>query len=393
MESEGAPRARRNADPSPVGVPGAAGGAPHPCAPIRGRGAGHNPANRFESIHLDSLDPSADAWADPDVPPSPATRYRRDPSRSVVASNDSPDVGFDRSVNPYRGCEHGCIYCFARPTHEYLGLSSGLDFETQILVKEEAPELLRRALAAPRWTPQVVAMSGVTDPYQPVERRLEITRRCLAVLLEFRNPVQIITKSRLVARDADLLGALAREGCASVAVSVTSLDARLQRRMEPRAPRPALRLQAIRALAEAGVPVGVMIGPVLPGLTDQEIPDILAAASRAGASYAGYTLLRLPHAVKELFVEWLERHYPERRDKVLHRILSLRDGRLNDPRFHRRHRGDGVFAQQIEALFSLSCRRAGLAGSRAPLRTDRFRRPGELFSYGEIGPTLRRRAK
>ncbi len=384
MKDEEGPRARRNADPVPVGERSATQGP-------RGRGAGHNPRNRFDTIHIES--PEGDAWEDPEIPASPATRYRRDPSRSVVASNDSPDVGFDRSVNPYRGCEHGCIYCFARPTHEYLGMSSGLDFETQILVKEGAPELLRRVLAGPRWTPQVVAMSGVTDPYQPVERRLEITRRCLAVLLEFRNPVQIITKSRLVVRDADLLGALASEGCASVAVSVTTLDPRLQRRMEPRAPRPALRLEAIATLAAAGVPVGVMIGPVLPGLTDQEIPDILAAAARAGASYAGYTLLRLPHAVKELFVEWLERHVPARRDKVLHRILALRDGRLNDPNFHRRHRGGGIYAQQIEALFALARRRAGLSASRAPLRTDRFRRPGELFSQGEIGPRLQRRAE
>ncbi len=377
------PRARRIAGPRP--------GA--------GRGAASNPANRFEQIHLDPIPWDAFEGEDGDEPGARdaaggrPTEYRRDPSRSVVASNESPDVGFDRSVNPYRGCEHGCIYCFARPTHEYLGLSAGLDFETRILVKEEAPALLRKTLMAPSWTPQVVALSGVTDPYQPVERRLEITRRCLQVLLEFRNPVQIITKSRLVARDRDVLGALAQQGCASVAVSVTTLDPKLQRAMEPRAPRPALRLGAIERLAEAGVPVGVMIGPVLPGLTDQELPDILRAAADAGARFAGYTLLRLPHAVKELFVAWLERHVPERRDKVLHRIEALRSGRLNDPRFHTRHRGAGVYAEQIAAVFALWRRRAGLDAEREPLRTDRFQRPGELFSWGEMGPTLRGRAK
>ncbi len=376
MAKTGGGRARRNASP-----------VPRPGNPGSGRGASSNPANRFEKIHLAALDGDADE----DAPSrAPATQFRVDPSRTVVASNESPDVGFDRSLNPYRGCEHGCIYCFARPTHEYLGLSSGLDFETQILVKPRAPELLRQTLSSPKWRPQVLALSGVTDPYQPVERRLEITRRCLEVLLEFWNPVQIITKSRLVARDVDLLGALAREGCASVAVSITTLDPKLQRAMEPRASRPRLRLEAIEGLARAGVPVGVMIGPVLPGLTDHEIPDILDAAARAGARFAGYTLLRLPHSVKELFLDWLERHVPERRDKVLHRIQSLRGGRLNDPRFHARQRGSGVFAKQIDALFVLARRRAGLDGERAPLRTDRFRRPGELFSWGEIDPTLRR---
>lgn len=391
----------RRQRPSPI--PRRRHDGPDPNNRPAGRGAASNPANRFEAIHLDhdpeyrddAEGPSACGGTDafPDATTRAPTHYRKDPSRTVVARNESPDVGFDRSVNPYRGCEHGCIYCFARPTHEYLGLSAGLDFETQILVKQRAPALLRDALMAPSWIPQVVALSGVTDPYQPVERRLEITRRCLEVLLEFRNPVQIITKSRLVARDCDVLGALAREGCAAVAVSVTTLDPELQRAMEPRAPRPGLRLEAIERLAEAGVPVGVMIGPVLPGLTEHEIPGILAAASRAGASFAGYTLLRLPHAVKELFIEWLERHVPDRRDKVLHRIQALRAGQLNDPHFHTRQRGEGVFAVQIEALFALARRRAGLDAQRAPLRTDRFRRPGDLFSEAEIGPTLRRRGQ
>jgi DNA repair photolyase len=341
-----------------------------PPPPAKGRGAGHDPPNRFEALHY-ALDPTGED----DERPAPATRFLRDPSRSVVAENQSPDVGFEASVNPYRGCEHGCIYCYARPTHEYLGFSAGLDFESRILVKERAPELLRRALAAPGWRPQVVALSGVTDPYQPIERRLGITRRCLEVLLEFRNPVQVITKNRLVARDADLLAELARSDCAAVSVSVTTLDPAVHRAMEPRTSTPRLRLAAIEQLARAGVPVGVMVAPIVPGLTDHEIPAILDAAAGAGARFAGRIVLRLPHSVKELFDEWLGRHFPERREKVLNRVRSLRGGRLNDPRFGSRMRGEGIFAAQIESLFELSRRRAGLAAKGPPLSTAHFRRP------------------
>ena len=246
---------------------------------IRGRGAADNPPNRFEAL-AHAPDPEA---IDPDGP-GPDTEFLKDPSRSLITYNDSPDVGFTASINPYRGCEHGCIYCYARPTHEYLGFSAGLDFETKILVKEDAPELLRRELSSPRWTPQVLAISGVTDPYQPVERRLELTRRCLEVLAEFRNPVAIITKNHLVTRDVDLLGELARHEAVAVYLSVTTLDPRLARTMEPRTSQPARRLAAIEALSRAGVPSGVLVAPVIPGLTDHEMPKIVAAAARAGAA-------------------------------------------------------------------------------------------------------------
>ncbi len=357
---------------------------------LRGRGARHNPTNRFQTLHYEP-EPAGAIWSVPEGA-APHTEFLSDPSRSVVARNESPDIGFEASLNPYRGCEHGCVYCYARPTHEYLGFSAGLDFETKILVKPDAPALLRRALASPSWKPQLLAFSGVTDPYQPVERRLRVTRRCLEVLLEFRNPVSVITKSRLVARDADLLSRLAEFECAAVTVSITTLDTGLQRVLEPRAPHPGLRLDGIGRLASAGVPVGVMVGPVLPGLTEHELPRILAAAAGAGARFAGYTVLRLPHAVKEIFSDWLSEHFPDRREKVLGRIRELRGGRLNDPRFGTRQRGGGPFAEQIKRLFELGCRRAGIAEHGPELSTQHFRRPDCLFSDAEMGSTLPGRA-
>ena len=518
--------------------------APPPREAIKGRGSAENPPNRFERLHY--LE-EPEAGEDEEEPARPRTLYLRDPSRTILATNESPDVGFDASVNPYRGCEHGCVYClapetpvlhgdlvwrplgeasegdvlvgfdehptpgrtrrlrpavvegvwwsrkptwrlvtaraelvataehrwlrarsrrwtrteelvpgqqlrwiidakrahddcedatgpspvhgafrgdpdpvvaiertgirdvvdiqtstgtffaaglathncYARPTHEYLGFSAGLDFETRILVKEDAPELLRRTLASPRFEPRVIALSGVTDPYQPVEQRLGLTRRCLEVLAEFRNPTAIVTKSRLVARDADVLGELARHEAVSVHVSVTSLDPELHRRMEPRASSPRLRLEAIEALARAGIPVGAMVGPVIPGLTDHEIPGILAAAAGAGASFASWILLRLPFGVAPLFEAWLERHYPERKGKVLHRIQEVRSGRLNDPRFGSRMRGEGLYAEQIESLFALAARRAGLARRGPTLSTRAFRRPAgaQLALFGSDSST------
>ena len=293
----------------------------------------------------------------------------------MLAENDSPDVGFRFSLNPYRGCEHGCIYCYARPSHEYLSFSAGLDFERRIMVKEDAPELLQRTLASPRWVPQTVALSGNTDCYQPVERRLEITRRCLGVFRDFMNPVAIVTKSALVTRDIDLLAPLAAAAAAHVLVSVTSLDGELARRMEPRAARPEKRLDAIRALSAAGVPTAVMIGPVIPGLNDEEIPRILQAGAAAGACSASWNLLRLPRPVDALFTEWLTRHFPERRERVLGRIRECRDGHMTDTRFGRRMRGQGVYAEQIAALFHAAARRYGLQEPLPPLSVAAFHRP------------------
>lgn len=535
--------------------------------PLRGRGASDNPPNRFERLRYEP-DPDADPPADEDTAPLPRTEFYRDSSRSVIARNESPDVGFEASINPYRGCEHGCVYClsgdtpilmadgsmelleavrtgeriygttrrgwyrryvttrvlahwavkkrayrvtledgteliaggdhrfltergwkfvagpdrgndrrprlttrdklmgigkvvirehgpggipdaecsagegvlpgtstdrvivaeatrplarlegrmvrsdpglrvasvepvgvhwlfdittgtgdfiasgvvshncYARPTHEYLGFSSGLDFETKILVKEDAPELLRRELSTPGWKPAVLALSGVTDPYQPVERRLLLTRRCLEVLAELRNPVVVVTKNHLVTRDIDILRELARWNACAVFVSVTTLRKDLQKVMEPRTSSPERRLAAIRELAEAGIPAGVMVAPVIPGLTDHEIPSIVGAAAAAGARQAGYVVLRLPHALAGLFETWLEDHFPGRKEKVLNRIRAVRGGKLNDPRFGSRMRGEGVFADEIASLFRLALRNAGIDGLSIELSTSHFRRPG-----------------
>ena len=335
------------------------------------RGAGSNPPNRFEQIALER-----DADRDPEQDTLPRTHFFRDRSSSILSFNDSPDIGYEASLNPYRGCEHGCIYCYARPTHEYLGFSSGLDFETKIMVKEDAPKLLRQELSSPGWAPKVIALSGVTDPYQPVERRLRLTRACLGVLAEFRNPVTVVTKNNLVTRDLDLLAELAGCQAAAVFISVTTLDTELRRILEPRTSPPAARLAAITALAKAGIPTGVLVAPVIPGLTDHEIPAVLAAAASAGASFAAHTILRLPYAVAPLFEEWLTRHLPEKKDKVLHRIRALRRGKLNNSEFGLRMRGEGIFAEQIARLFDVACRKAGWTGRDPELSTAYFRRPG-----------------
>jgi len=340
---------------------------------IRGRGAASNPPNRFEpiSIEPDRLPP------DPDDPaPYRETRYLRDSSRTLIARNESPDIPFSASINAYRGCSHGCSYCYARPFHEYLGLSAGLDFETTIFVKEDAPVLLRAELASPRWQPQVIALSGITDPYQPAERHFEVTRRCLEVLAEFRNPVAIITKNHLVTRDVDLLQELARHRAVVVYISVTTLDPKLQRVMEPRASIPARRLAAIEHLSSHGIPVGVMVAPVIPGLTDHELPAILAAAKEAGAGHAGHVPLRLPHAVAYIFQEWLELHFPDRKERVLNRVRAMRGGKLNDPRFGARMRGTGPYAEQLRALFHVTRAKLGLEARGPELSTAAFRRPG-----------------
>lgn len=337
--------------------------------PIRGRGSSDNPQNRFEGYYFE---PDRDETAEA---PRPDTHYIRDDSDHIISYNKSPDVGFGASVNPYRGCEHGCIYCYARPTHEYLGFSSGLDFETRIMVKHNAPELLRHELAKPSWKPQVLVMSGVTDPFQPVERRLGLTRRCLSVLAECRNPVGIITKNFLVTRDIDVLSELARWNAASVCLSITTLDPALVKVMEPRTSRPERRLEAVRRLAEAGIPVSVNVAPVIPGLTDHEMPAILRKAAEAGARSAGFVPVRLPYAVSELFARWLEDHFPDRKDKVLNRIRDMRGGKLNNSDFGKRMRGEGNFIDQIRQTFQIHCHRLGLNKEHTGLTTEHFRRP------------------
>ena len=347
---------------------------------IRGRGASWSPANRFEKFHVDVNDVDiVDVDPEETKRPRRQTRFFRDQTKTIIARNNSPDVGFEASINPYRGCEHGCIYCFARPTHEYLGFSAGLDFESKIMVKTNAPELLRMELESPRWEPQTLVMSGVTDPYQPVEKKLRITRGCLEVLAKFRNPVAIITKNRLVTRDIDLLRELA--GCNAVAVniSVTSLDPKLQRVLEPRTTSPQGRLDAIEQLRAANIPVGVMVAPIIPGLTDHEVPKILEACAEAGAQFAGYTIVRLPWAVAPLFEHWLDEHFPDRKEKVLGRIRHLRGNRLNNSQWRTRMTGEGIFAEQIASLFEVGCRRAGI-GARPRLSTAAFRRMREQLT-------------
>jgi len=362
-----------------------------PDGAIRGRGATANPTNRFERLHYerdeaalhamrvhdraDEAPESIPVPGDECLGPNPDTLFLRDPTRKILSRNASPDVPFDVSVNPYRGCEHGCVYCYARPGHEFLGFSAGLDFETRILVKEDAPQLLRAELANPRWRPRLIGLSGVTDPYQPVERKTQLTRRCLEVMAEFRNPVGLITKNALVRRDIDVLGQLAEVGAVAVNLSITTLDPALHRVLEPRTSSPTMRLEAVRALAEAGIPVGVNLAPVIPGLNCHEIPSILEAAAMAGARTAGHIVLRLPHGVKALFEAWLQTHRPDRAKKVLSRLRSMRGGQLNDPRFGSRMKGEGIYAQQIHDLFDLSLRRAGLARERTAPTAEFFRRP------------------
>jgi len=342
--------------------------------PVHGRGATVSPTNRFERL---AFEPDGDAFDDAarDERPHPATVFLRDSSRSIIATNDSPDVSFDVSINPYRGCEHGCAYCFARPTHEYLGFNAGLDFETRIMVKLDAAKLLRAELASPRWQPKMLAVSGVTDCYQPAERHFRLTRQCLEVLAECRNPVGIVTKNHLVTRDADLLSDLARHDAAAVFVSLTTLDPHLAAKLEPRASSPRRRLDAVAKLAAAGVPVGVLTAPVIPGLNDVEVPALLAAAADAGATHAGYVPLRLPLAVAPVFEGWLREHYLDRADKVLNQVRSMRGGQLYNSAWNTRMRGTGHLSDQFEQLFHLARKRAGMGEKSLKLSTAHFRRP------------------
>jgi DNA repair photolyase len=349
---------------------------PMPTLARRGRGATSNPAVRFDA---QASSPFDDGWNTltaefGELPPLPTTLIR-DASRSAIAWNSSPDLGFDRAVNPYRGCEHGCIYCYARPSHAYLGYSPGLDFETKLLFKPEVAELLEKELRKPGYVPRCLALGSNTDPYQPVERTLKLTRAVLGVLDRFNHPVSIVTKSAGALRDLDILTSLAARHLVRVFVSVTTLDAGLARRMEPRAATPARRLHAIAELTRAGVPAGVMVAPMIPGLNDAEMERIMEAVARAGAQHAGYTLLRLPHELGQMFEDWLQTHFPDRARHVLSLIRETRGGALSDPRFHHRHTGYGVYAELLFSRFTRAAKQWGLNETREGLDCSRFAVP------------------
>ncbi|MFL5812819.1 MAG: PA0069 family radical SAM protein [Bdellovibrionia bacterium] len=347
---------------------------------IKGRGAGGNTPNRFEKVYCT---PDADVTqvSEEEIFPSPRTQFLDDHTRTILTENNSPDIGFRYSINPYRGCEHGCVYCYARPTHEYLGLSAGIDFETKIFVKHKAPELLRERLMAPSWKPETISLSGVTDCYQPAERKFELTRRCIEVLRDFRNPFGVITKNYLVTRDIELFKEMAAINGVTVFLTMTTLDPDLCGTLEPRTSRPAMRLRALEELSKAGIPTGVNVAPVIPGLTDHELPAILEAAANAGATQAGYVPLRLPGNVLPLFVEWLEQNKPERKDRVLNHIRSIRGGELYKSDFGTRMRGEGPFAEHIAKTFEVFSRKFGFNQRDWELSTEHFERPGQLSLF------------
>ena len=336
-----------------------------------GRGTSNNPSGRFETIHYSWME---EFWDDQDRPSPIKTEFLEDTSQSLITYNKSPDVGFEASINPYRGCEHGCIYCYARPTHEYFGLSAGLDFESKIFVKTNAPELLRKELFSPSWKPQPVMICGVTDAYQPVEKRLELTRQCLQVFLDFRNPVGIVTKNFLVTRDLDLLQRFAEFSGVTVLFSITTLDPILVRKMEPRAVQPERRLEAMARLSKMGIPTGVLIAPVIPGLTDHELPKIINASVQAGAKFARYVILRLPYGVSDLFLRWVRLEFPNREKKIFDRIRDMRGGKLNDSSYGSRMRGHGQFSDTIQKIFTVTCKKYGILDQKPILSSDSFRR-------------------
>jgi DNA repair photolyase len=338
----------------------------------RGRGARSNRVGRFEPQARETFD---DGWEGLGELAPFKTEVYRETAKSIIASNDSPDISFDQSINPYRGCEHGCIYCYARPTHCYLGHSAGLDFETKLYAKVNGASLLEQELAHARYVPKVIALGAVTDPYQPIEREHRITRSLLEVLDRASHPVGIVTKSALVLRDIDILARLAKRDLVKVAISVTTLDRQIARKMEPRAATPPKRIEAIAGLAAAGVPVAVMVAPIIPALNDSEIESILAAAQRAGASEAGYVLLRLPLELKTLFREWLASEFPERAPRVINLLRSMHGGKDYTPEWRTRQRGKGPYADQIALRFRLAVSRLGLNERNLKLRTDLFQRP------------------
>jgi DNA repair photolyase len=342
---------------------------------MRGRGARNNDAGRFEKNSAAFFDDGWESLAE--LPPLKTTIFEEHP-KSIIARNQSPDISFDRSINPYRGCEHGCVYCYARPTHAYMGLSPGLDFESKLFIKPNAAALLREELTAPNYTPRTIALGANTDPYQPIERTYRITRQVLEVLSEFNHPVGIVTKSALVLRDMDILTSMAQRGLVKVAISLTTLDGKLARAMEPRASTPAKRLEALRVLSAAGVPTVVMMGPVIPAVNDMEIEAILKSAAMVGVKEAGYTMLRLPLEVKDIFKEWLMTEMPDRASKVMSLVKSVRDGKENDATFGRRMSGTGPYAWTIGRRFQMTAERLGINVNRFKLATDLFQRPPKV---------------
>ena len=349
---------------------------------LKGRGSLSNPAGRFDRTGIEAVD---DGWVQEESPESVATSVQADRAKGVISTNDSPDIGFEQSINPYRGCEHGCIYCYARPSHAYMGLSSGLDFETKLFYKQDAAKVLEEELSHPRYVCKPIMLGSNTDPYQPVERRLQVTRSILTVLAKCRHPVSIVTKGVLIARDVDLLSQLASQNLASVVVSLTTLDAEVKRTLEPRAASPQARLKVIRQLVAAGVPTGVLVAPVVPAITDHEMERILEAAKEAGASGAAYVLLRLPYEVKDLFREWLTQHYPQRASHVMSLVRDARGGRDNDPNFGTRMRGTGAYAELLRSRFKVATRRLGLDSPRhVALSRTLFQRPGPAGSQLQL---------
>ncbi len=339
-----------------------------------GRGTALNPPNRFEKLHIEETEDINDAVEhSEETDRKIETTFYKDHSKSVIAKNSSPDIYFDYSFNPYRGCEHGCVYCYARPTHEFLGFSSGIDFETKIMVKEDAAKILQQTFEKKNYEPKLIMFSGDTDCYQPIERKLRITRSALEVCLEYRNPVAVITKNSLVLRDIDVLSQMAELDLITVTLSITTLNKELASKMEPRTSTPERRLLTIEKLAENRIPAGVNVAPVIPGMNDEEIPEILKLSSARGAAYAGFTLLRLPYSIKDLFIEWLEREFPDRKEKILNKIREMRGGKLNEPEFGKRFSGEGEQTEAIRNLFKLSCRRYGLNKKQIELTTGHFK--------------------
>ena len=340
---------------------------------LKSRGAGLNPKNRFEQIFIDYDDENIERYDDEEV--KVPTTYYFDDTKTILAKNDSPDLGFDHSINPYRGCEHGCIYCYARPSHEYLGFSAGLDFETKIMVKRDAALLLEQEFKKKSWKPQPIMFSGNTDCYQPIERKFGITRKCIEVFKKFNHPVGLITKNALILRDIDLLSEMAKENLATAVISITTMNRELSRKLEPRTSVPSVRFDVLEKLSNAGIPVGVNVAPVVPGLNDEEIPAILKEASERGARFAGHVMLRLPFSVKELFLEWLNRNYPEKASKIINRIHDVRNGELSDAKFGSRMSGEGQIAYSIHRLFKITCEKHGLNKHKIGLDYYKFKNP------------------